>query len=182
MEKTPRRKTAVAAPPAPLPAAPAGPPDIKAVEARYSALMASLVEHGKDIATVEALVNATPIGQRLLKLKKEEAAIKEELRLVMEPLKLLGDKPVKTPFGEVGYQKAVTWTLAPAAVRALAGKKIADEVITETVDKDALEALVKLRIKKHELPTDILDQIKAHPLSEEKASYRFICQPLKPSK
>lgn len=173
MEKTTRRK----APSTTTPAAPEAvqpPPDMKALEARYLALMASLVNVGKDLAKNQAMVNDTPVGQTILHLQKELAAIPLALRQVMEPLKVLEDKPIQTTYGKVGFQKATSWVLAPEAVRAYAPPEVAVKLISESVDNKKVEAAITMG----DLTREALHAIQQHPLSEEKHTYSFICKPL----
>lgn len=164
-----------------LTAATVATPDAGAIEAHVLALVAHLAETEQAIAHTQTTIDGTPIGQRLVGLRKEAQAIKDKLRVDMDPLKLTHDKPLTTPYGKVGWTRRVSKVLAAVAVRELA-PRLADLVITETVDNKALIEVVKMCVKRNELPADTLQKIEDHVMSEEKVTWAFICEPTVKSK
>lgn len=82
-----------------------------------------------------------------------------------------------TDYGKVGYQERRTVTHKAEAVRELA-PDLAALVITETVDKKALETMAKAAIKAGKAPGDLLDQLEAR--ADVKVSNAWICQVIAP--
>jgi hypothetical protein len=87
----------------------------------------------------------------------------------------LKDAPgvLDTDHGKVGYQERRTVTHQAAAVRELA-PDLAALVITETVDKKALETMAKAAIKAGKAPETLLADLEAR--ADVKVSNAWICQ------
>lgn len=79
----------------------------------------------------------------------------------------------ETEHGQVGYQERRTVTYLPGAVREMA-PDLAALVITETVDKKALETMAKAAVKAGKAPADLLAQLEFR--ADVKVSNAWICQ------
>lgn len=163
------------------PPAVAAPTDAQALHEHVNSLMAKLVDTEKNIANVQATIDDTPIGAHLLMLRKEAEATKEHLKTMTVAFQLTQDVPLETPHGSVGWQKRETKILAPVAVRELA-PSIAALVITEVVDNKALVEVIKMCIKRNELPKNTMDLIEQHVMSEKKIVWAFNCKLLNSKK
>lgn len=135
------------------------------------ALMAEVAELSAEAAKLQAVIDATPVGQKLAEFQKALKGADDELRKLCEK----GEGVTHTPYGTVGYTPRETKVYDPAAVRELA-PQLYSQVVAEKVDAAALRDLVKLGVKHKTLAPDTLDQLDGHVLTETKVVWAFSCK------
>lgn len=124
----------------------------QAFRAEQQARIANLTE---TIAIAESMTRTNEIQKALQASLKDTVGVRD------------------TDYGKVGFQERRTVTYLPGAVRELA-PDLAALVITETVDKKALETMAKAAVKAGKAPEDLLAQLEAR--ADVKVSNAWICQ------